>query len=200
MIDVRKLSPIGAGGTLILHLRRHGRGMRRTQRRQFRRSGSHLDSARSAVETHTGAASVATATTANGAVVDVMHDRDVHIVDRAVVVEVAATPVPPLVAEADVTKTVVDAAIVADVLTPVATVEPVVVMPVAPVARCPQCALIGSLNPHAGHPVIISLSPGPVARRPEIVVAGSLRLVVVGQRRRRLVSGIHRLLSVTRII
>ena len=196
MVDTRKLSPIRAGSTLILHLRPHGCGTRLTQRRQFRGSRSHLDSTRSAVETHSAAAPVVTA---NGAVVGVVHHGGIHIVDRAVVVEVAATPVAALVTVADVAKAVVDAAIEADVLTPVATVEPVVVMPEAPVAGCPQSALVGSLNPHAGHPVIVSLSIGPVAGRPEIVVAGSRRLIVVGQRRRRLGSGIHRLLSVTRI-
>ena len=111
----------------------------------------------------------------------------------------AAAPVAALVAVAGVAKAVVDAAIEADILTPVAAVEAVVVMVVAPVAWRPQSALVGSLNPRAGHPVVVSLIPGPVAGRPEIAVAGSLRLIVVGQRRRRLVGGILRLLSVTRI-
>lgn len=36
MVDIGKLSPIGGGGTLILHLLRHGRRMRFSQRIQFR--------------------------------------------------------------------------------------------------------------------------------------------------------------------
>ena len=112
----------------------------------------------------------------------------------------AAAPVAALVAVADIAKTVVDAAIEADVLAPVAVIEPVMVIPVAPVAGRPQSTLVGSLHPRAGHPVVAIWTPRPIARRPERVVVGRGRLVVVGQRRRRLVSGIHRLLSVTRII
>ena len=82
MIDTRKLSPIGAGGALILHLRRHGRGMGRTQRRQFRGSCSHLHSARSAVEADAAAAPVAAAApTANRPAIDVALDGDVHVID-----------------------------------------------------------------------------------------------------------------------
>jgi hypothetical protein len=69
MVDGRKLSPVGAGSTLILHLSPHGRSMRLMASRQFRRSGSHLQSARSAVEAHTGTAA---AVPADGAVVEVV--------------------------------------------------------------------------------------------------------------------------------
>ena len=197
MIDVRKLSPVGAGNVLIPHLCSHGRSMRLTASRQFRRPGTHLQAAPSAIETHTRAAPVVIA---HGAVVDVVHQGDIDVVDRAVVVEVAAAPIAALVAEADVAEAVVDAAIVADVRTPIATVKPVMVMPVAPVARRPQGTLVRSLHPRAGHPVVARLTIGPVAGRPQIAIAGSRRLVVVGQGRRRLIGGIRRLLSVARII
>ena len=201
MIHTGKLSPIGAGGALILELRRHGRGMRRMQRRQFCGSRTHLHSARSAVEADASAAPAATpVVAADRAAINVALDGDVYVVDGAVVVEVAATPVTALIAEADIPEPVVDAAIEAHVLAPVAAVEPVVVMPVAPVARRPQSALVGSLDPHAGHPIIVSLRPGPVAGGPEIIVAGRLRLVVVGQRWRRLVGGIHWLLAVSGVL
>ena len=49
----------------------------------------------------------------------------------------AAAPVTALVADADISKSVVDAAIVADVGAPVATVKAVAVMVVAPVAGGP---------------------------------------------------------------
>jgi hypothetical protein len=113
---------------------------------------------------------------------------------------VAAAPIAALVAEADVAETVVDAAIVADMRAPVTTVKPVAVMPEAPVAGGPQGALVGSLNPHAGHPVVSLRRIGPVAGRPQIVVAGGLRLFVVGQRGRRLGSVGHWLLAVTGIV
>jgi hypothetical protein len=134
------------------------------------------------------------------AAIDVVHHRDVDVVDRAVVVEAASAPIAAIVAVAGVAEAIVDAAIVADVLAPVAGIIPVGVIPVAPVAGSPECALVGSLDPGAGHPVIAVRGPGPVAGSPDIVVAGSRRLVVVGQGRRRLDSGVFRLLSVTRII
>ena len=197
MIHVGKLSPVGAGSTLVLHLRRHGCSVRLTQRAQFRGSRPHLDSTRSAVETYPCAAPLVPA---NLAVVDVVHHGGVDVIYSAVVIEVAAAPVTALVAEAYVAKTVVDAAIVADVPAPVTAVKAVTAMPEAPVAGGPECALIGSLDPRAGHPVIALWRPGPVAGRPEVVVAGSLRLVVVGQGWRRLGSVGIGLLSITRII
>src|SRR5208283_3362558 len=100
----------------------------------------------------------------------------------------------------NVAKAVVDAAIVADVLAPVARVKPVEVIPVAPVAGGPECALVGSLDPCAGHPVIAIWRPGPVAGSPDIAVTRNGRLVVIGQGRRRLGCGVFRLLPVARII
>lgn len=124
MVHAGKLSSIGAGGVLILQLRTHGRSVLFLASRQFRRSGAHLQAARSAVETHTDAAPIFVHRT----VVDVMYVCDVHIVDRAIVVEVAAAPIAALVTEAYVPKAIVDTAVVADVRTPVATVEAVAVM------------------------------------------------------------------------
>ena len=69
LIDIRKLSPIGACGTFILHLRRHGRRMLLMHRRQFRRPRMHLETARSAVETHAGAAALVIA---HGVVINVL--------------------------------------------------------------------------------------------------------------------------------
>lgn len=170
--------------------------MRLTHRRQLRRPRRCPDASGSAVITYAGAVRVAS----HRAAIDVVHQGDVHVVDRAVVVEMAAAPVTALVAVSYVAKAVVDAAIVADVLAPVAWVKSVYVIPEAPVARGPECALVGSLNPSAGHPVIAVRRPGPVAGRPDIVVAGTLRLVVVGQGRRRLGRGVFRLLSVAWIV
>jgi hypothetical protein len=112
----------------------------------------------------------------------------------------AAAPVAALVAESDVAIAVIDAAIVADVRAPVATVKTVAVIVVAPVAGSPECTLVGSLDPPAGHPVITALTPCPVAGRPEIAVAGSRGLIIVGQWRRRLSRVGHRLNAVTGVI
>ena len=196
MVDGGKLSSVGAGRAFVLHLCTHGCGMRLVQRSQFRGPRTHLDSTRSAVETHTG---ICPAVPANRAVVHVVYDGDVDVIDRSVVVEVATTPITALVAEADIAKAIVDAAIVADVPAPIAAVKAITVIPKAPVAGGPKCALVGCFNPRTGYPVIALRRPGPITGSPDIVVTGSLRLIVVGQRRRRFGSIGRRLLSVTRI-
>ncbi len=165
--------------------------------RQFRGSGAHLQSALPAVEAHTDAAA---AIIARGTVVNVMHNRYIHIVVGAVVIEMPAPPVATLVADADIAEAVIDAAIEADMRAPVATVKPIAVIVVAPVAGRPECALVGSLHPSAGNPVITVLTPGPVAGRPQIAVAGSRRLIVVGQGRRRLIGIFDRLRAVAGIV
>ena len=109
-------------------------------------------------------------------------------------------PVAALVADAGIAIAVINAAIEADVRTPIATVEAVTVIVVAPLAGGPERALIGSLHPHAGNPIVAGLSIGPVAGGPEIVVAGSLRLIVFGQGRRRLIRVGHRLRAIAGII
>jgi len=118
---------------------------------------------------------------------------------------VAPAPVAALVSIADVTKSVVNASVEAYVLTPIARIEPVVVIPVAPIAWRPQGALIGSLNPDTGHPVIARLRIAcgcvrPVAGSPQVVVARSRWLVVFRKRRRRVIGGIDRLLGVIWIL
>jgi len=196
MVRIGKLSPVGAGCMLILHLSPHRCSVRLIHRHPLRGPRRDPYTTRSAVETYM----VVVCVIDDRVVIDVVHDRDIYVVDRAVVVEVPAAPVAALVAVACVAKAVIDAAVVADVLAPVATVEPVRVIPVAPVAGRPKCSLVGSLNPCAGHPIIAVRRPGPVAGRPDVVVAGIVRLVVVGQWRRRLICRVFRLLSVTGIV
>jgi hypothetical protein len=70
LIHAGKLCAIGACGVLILHLRRHGRGVWGSHRRQLRGACLDLDSTRSAVEAYTPASVVV----ADRAAVDVMHD------------------------------------------------------------------------------------------------------------------------------
>jgi len=143
LVAMRKLRPVGAGYTLILHLGVHGCGVCLAASRQLCRSGTGLQSTRSAIETHAGASAVVLN---DAAVVDVMHDGDVHIVDGAVVIKMSAAPIASLVTDSDVAKAVVDAAIEADVGAPVATIKAVAVMPVAPISRRPERALVGSLH------------------------------------------------------
>jgi hypothetical protein len=71
MIDVGKLSPVGAGNMLILELSPHGRSMLFMPRHQFRRPGAHLHAALPAVEAHAVAATVVIV---HAAIINVMHD------------------------------------------------------------------------------------------------------------------------------
>ena len=197
MIDVGKLRPVCAGSLLMLDLRSHGRRVLFAARRHFRRPGPHLDTALAAIEANATAAAMVVA---DRMVIDVAVDGDVNVVNRAVVVKVAAVPVAALVADADIAEAIIDAAVVADVRAPVATVEAVAMVMEAPVAGRPESAGVGSLNPCAGHPIVAAPAPGPIAGSPQVVVAGSLRLIVVGQRRRRLGGIIDRLLSIPWIV
>jgi hypothetical protein len=110
------------------------------------------------------------------------------------------SPIAALVANANIAKAIIDAAIVADVRTPIATVKSVAVMIEAPITGRPESSLVRSLNPAAGHPVIAARAPRPITWRPEIVVARSRWLIVFRQRRRRLRRVARRLNSIARII
>lgn len=175
MICTGKLAAVGAGRTLILELCSHGQSMLLPHCHPLRGPRRNMETTRSAVVTQMGVARIRN----DRAAVEVVNHRGVDVVDRAVVVEVTSAPVTALVAVAGVAKAVVDAAIVADVLAPIAGVIAVGVVPVAPVAGGPKRAFVGRLNSCAGNPIIAVWRPGPVAGRPDIVVAGVLRLVVV---------------------
>jgi len=196
MIDTRKLCPVGAGKVLVLDLSPHGRRMFFVQSSYLRWPGAHLYTAGSTVEAHVDV----TVVYDNRVVVDVVHHIDVDVVDRAVVIEVASTPVAALIAAADIAKAVVDTAVVANMRAPVAPIVPIAVVAETPIAGCPQGALVGSLSPDSGNPVVAGWSVGPVAGRPQVAVSWSRRLLVVWQRRRRLGSVSRRLHAVARVI
>ncbi len=119
-------------------------------------------------------------------VVNVMYHARVYVIVRAVVEEVAGMPIAALVAEANVAKAVVDAAVEADVQAPVAGIKAIATAVEPPIARRPERAGIGWFDPRAGHPVIASRAPCPIAGSPDIAVSGRRWLLIVGQRRRSL--------------
>ena len=124
MIRIGKLATVGSGSALILLLCLHGRSVRLMHCRQLCRPRRSPDTARSSVVTHMSVVVVR----CDRAVIDVALHAGVDVVDGAVVVEVASTPIAALVAVANVAKAVINPAIVADVLTPVSGVKPVMVM------------------------------------------------------------------------
>ena len=170
-----------AGGLLAhLGLRFHGAGVALVHGSDLSRTRRYIDSAAAAVVTDP--------IVRMGGVVDVVIDNlaaiDVvgvaYVVDGAVVVEVIPTPVAAKVANADVAEAIVDAAIEADVRTPVSVMKAVVTAVPAPVGRGPERAVVRRRAPGTGNPVVAAGAPGPVAGRPEVVVFRRGGLVVVG--------------------
>src|SRR6202040_2305407 len=80
----------------------------------------------------------------------------------AVVPEAAAAPVSTVEADAEVAEAVVDAAVVADVGSPIAGVPEVATVVVAPVAGRPESSGVGRGDPCALNPFVTVTGPGPV--------------------------------------
>src|ERR1700679_2803606 len=123
MIDREKLLLAAARRMLMLYLTLLRCSVRLTQRHQFRGPRPQPNTRWSAMEAH---ADIVIHN--NRVVIDVMHHGDVDIVHRAVVVKVTGVPVAALVASAHVAETVVHAAIKADVRSPIAAEESIVVV------------------------------------------------------------------------
>jgi hypothetical protein len=119
-------------------------------------------------------------------VVNMVNSGRIHIRYRTVIFHSAVVPISAVVAAARISITVIDAAIVSDVRTPIATVPMVGATIVTPPGRRPERAHIRGHDPSAGNPVITGACIAPVAGRPNVIVAGSGRLIVFRQRRRRL--------------
>jgi hypothetical protein len=110
----------------------------------------------------------------------------IHMHDRGVIGKVATAPLAAGKADAAVAVAVVHAAVVADVAAPIALMEAIVAVGPAPVVGRPQRAFIGSWNPGAGHPVVVSIviGVGPIAGRPHQIGLRADRLHIDGQLRR----------------
>ena len=89
-----------------------------------------------------------------GVVVHIANHGRVHVVGGAVVSEVVSVPVAALVSVAGVAMAVIDAAVVADVASPVAAMPAVTSAVEVPEPGCPERAFIRRRDPHPGNPVI----------------------------------------------
>ena len=152
-----------------------------TNHGQLLRRGPHLDSAAPAIETH-----ARPAVFRNVVIVDVVNDRDIHIRHRAIVGQVAVIPISSIVSVANVSKTVIDAAIETNMGSPVAGVPMVEASIKTPPRRCPKRSYKWRHDPSTGDPIIARARITPVTRRPHIVLARRGRLSVLRKRRRRL--------------
>src|ERR1700722_7775908 len=120
----------------------------------------------------------------DGFVVDIVYVHNVDGDDRAVIEEVPAVPPSSDEADAEVSETVRDSTIEADVRPPVTLMEKKRATVPAPPGRSPQVTHFGSLDPCSWHPVVIAAIPCPVTRRPEVAVTGANGLFVNRQRGR----------------
>lgn len=102
--------------------------------------------------------------------IGVVNDGRIHAHHSSVVREASAAPLAACKADAHVSKSVVDAAVVADVLSPIAIMEEIMSAFKAPVGRRPEIAGLGGGNPCAGYPVVAVVAISPVARGPQITI------------------------------
>src|SRR6266567_2240041 len=120
----------------------------------------------------------------DGTVIDVGHICHADIGDRAVVVEPTTAPLSSEKPYTSVAKSVVNAAVEADVRPPVAGMPGIESASPTPVSRRPEHA-DRRHHPRAGHPVIAGIIvPAPVAGRPEVTGSRTDGLGINRQRRR----------------
>ena len=137
-----------------------------------------LNSARAAVIGNAAAVGDCVSLHNRRVVVGSANDALIHTRDRGVVSKLVAAPFSTREADAPVPKAVVHAAVVAYVTAPVAPMEPVSAAVPVPVVGRPQSALIGSLNPSAGNPVVVPFAIDPVAGNPHQVGLGTEGLFI----------------------
>src|SRR5271155_5840566 len=159
------------GATLLPRLCFRRRSVSRASERFLRRCGPRADSAVSAV-----IADVAGCVDAHSLVVSVAKVPATEIVHRPVVAELIVAPVAPLVPGATVAESVIHAAVKADFTAPIPATPGIRAIVPSPIARSPEQAFAGRLNPCPRHPEVALVAVGPVARRPEIAFLGADRL------------------------
>jgi hypothetical protein len=115
-------------------------------------------------------------------VVDVGYISHVNVGHAPVVIEAVSAPVATVVTVAGIAVAVIDAAIKADVRSPVAVVPSIKTVIPAPVAGSPKHS-DGSHHPGAGNPIVaFVVIPCPITRRPDISLSGANRLNIHWQR------------------
>jgi len=118
----------------------------------------------------------------NGLVIDVGDVGDVYIGDATVVKEPVTLPISTVETRAGVPETIINAAVEADVRSPITAIPVVEAVIPAPVARGPEHS-DGSKHPCARNPIVaIVVIPSPVARRPDVALSWTEGLNINGQR------------------
>jgi hypothetical protein len=192
LVHVVELLAILCGFALVLILRCHWRDAGAAVGCELGGLGADVDAAAAAV---VGDAVDGGVVDDDCAVIDVGDTRDVDVVDRAVVVEVATLPIAAMIAAAGVAEAVVDTAVEADVRAPEAAVKVIAAAEEAPVAGGPEGTVEGRRAPGSGDPVVADGGVSPVAGGPEVVGRGGFGLLVDGEWRRGLVGLLEGLLA-----
>jgi hypothetical protein len=161
------------------------------QHRQFGRGRTNVETAGSANITDPDVSDVS-----HPIVVNVVDNRRVYGVYRAIVRELIMVPIAAFIPTATITMAVIDAAIEADMQTPIPVIPVIAAGRKCPVGRGPERADIGSHYPNAGHPIVASRRISPIARCPEIILTGTFGLGVLRNRRRGLFCHHRRLLII----
>src|SRR5215831_1715187 len=109
----------------------------------------------------------------------VVHVRNVpDVVHRSVVEEGAAIPIPALVAETFIPETVNNAAVEAHVRTPIALVKNIDAISPAPITGRPEESRFGYQNPCSRYPEEPVIPVSPIAGCPDVSLTGTKRLLV----------------------
>ncbi len=138
-----------------------------------------IDAATAAIEAD--AVPVSIEAVIDAAVVKVADYVYVDAIDGAVVEELATAPFAAEETDARITETVVDAAVEADMASPIAAMPDVNAVTPAPIAGRPEQAGFRSHYPCSRNPIVAVIAIGPVAGRPDIAGPGAERLFVNGK-------------------
>jgi hypothetical protein len=138
------------------------------------------DATSAAVVAHTGRSAVD-----DPGVIGVVNDGHIDVIHGAIVGEMPMIPSSAKITHADVSKTVVDAAIEPDVRSPVTSAPAITTVTPAPIPRSPEHADGRSQHPGAGYPVIVIVAIGPIPGRPDVTLSRTWRLFINGNFGRR---------------
>jgi hypothetical protein len=116
----------------------------------------------------------------------IVNHSGVHPHDCGVVREPPIAPLAACESLAHVAVAVIDATVVADIVSPVTLVEPVSAVVPTPPWRSPHCTRVRCGHPGPRNPVVpVLLAPRPVPRRPHPPLLRTRRLLIHRKRRRR---------------
>jgi hypothetical protein len=174
------LRPIAGSFAGMLNLRGYRSYPRIARYRQFRSGGPRIDSSAPAVVTDPVAAVIR-----HRIIVHISDGLGIHIRNRTVVINDTVVPIGAIITAARISIAVVDAAIEANVRTPVSCVPQISAVFISPPRRRPERTHPGSHYPGAGNPVITGIRIIPIPGRPNVIVPGTWRLAVIGKGRRR---------------